>query len=97
MAGRLLSIKILKWLKLILAIGVFSAVATLYFPNYAKLKQLRNENQKLIFENQRLEKEVDSYTKKLEELGEDSYLYEKIARDDLGIAKEGEIVIDIEE
>ena len=77
---------------LILIIG-----AIIYFPNYAKLRQLRNENKRLIQENKQLEEEITDYGEKIGALGKDPYIYEKIAREDLGVARENEIVVDIEE
>lgn len=68
-----------------------------YFPNYSKLKKLRNENKRLVSENEDLVIEIDDLEKKLEIVGEDSFLYEKIAREDLGVARENEIVIDIKD
>lgn len=82
----------------LLAIFLLSTVALiLYFPNYTKLKQLRRENEKLLLKNKELEGEIVDLEDKLSRVGEDPYLYEKIARDELGVAKEGEIVIDIEQ
>jgi len=79
----------------IFALGV--AVVIVYFPNYARLKQLRSENEKLLLKNKELEGEIADLEDKLARVGKDTYLYERIARDELGIAKEGEIVIDIGE
>ncbi|MCK4912174.1 MAG: septum formation initiator family protein [Candidatus Omnitrophica bacterium] len=69
----------------------------IYFPNYARLKKLRDANKKLILENAAIIEEIQDYEDKLKMVGEDPYLYEKIAREELGIARDGEIVIDIEE
>ncbi len=76
---------------------LFILAMVIYFPNYARLKKLRNENKKLVLENEELIEEIADYEEKLKRVGKDHYLYEKIAREELGIAKEGEIVIDIEE
>jgi len=76
---------------LIILIGI------IYFPNYARLRKLRGENVRLTLENNELIEEIADYQEKLKMVGKDPYLYERIAREELGIAKEGEIVIDIEE
>jgi len=76
---------------LIILIGI------IYFPNYARLRKLRGENVRLILENNELIEEIADYQEKLKRVGKDPYLYERIAREELGIAKEGEIVIDIKE
>ena len=69
----------------------------IYFPNYARLKKLRQQNSRLSKDNQKLEAEIAELEEKIKALGSDDYLYETIARDSLGVAKEDEIVIDIEE
>ena len=97
MAVKFLNIKYLKWLNPLIVIGVIIAAVTIYFPDYAKLKQLKGENAALTLEINKLREEISGYEDKLAELKKEPYLYEKIARDDLGVAKEEEIVIDIEE
>jgi cell division protein FtsB len=87
-----------KWLKfLAIFFAVIIAGMVIYFPDYAKLKHLREENKKLRVENRKVKKEIEEYERKIRSLGKDPYIYEKIARDNLGVAKEGEIVIDIKE
>ncbi|MCF7874477.1 MAG: septum formation initiator family protein [Candidatus Omnitrophica bacterium] len=98
MAGKLLNIKRAKLLQLLLAaIVIFILAMLVYFPNYSKLKNLREENQKLISKNNHLKKEIKEYEIKNKKLKEDHFIYEKIAREKLGFAREGEIVVDIEE
>lgn len=98
MVAKLLSSSRLKWLKFSIIFVIFFTIAmVVYFPNFARLKKLRDENKKLVLENKKLEEEIADYEEKLKKLGQDSYLYEKIAREDLGVAKENEIVIDIEQ
>ena len=98
MVEKLLSISSNKWVKVsAFTLCLFILAMVIYFPNYARLKKLRNENKRLSFENEELIKEIADYEEKLKRVGKDPYLYEKIAREELGIAKEGEIVIDIEE
>lgn len=97
MAVRLLNTRQTKQLKVLITIGAIIIAATvIYFPNYARLRRLRNENVRLYLENTKLEKEIADYEEKLKMVGEDPYIYEKIARDELGVAKDNEIVIDIE-
>jgi cell division protein FtsB len=45
----------------------------------------------------KLNTEIKDLQKKIKQVDKDPYLYEKIARDNLGVAKENEIVVDIEE
>ena len=85
------------WVLLVI-FGVASIVAgVMFFPNYAKLKKLRDENERLTFENRQLEREIGDLEQKIKRVKNDPYLYERIARDSLGAAKEGEIIIDIGE
>ena len=98
MAEKLLNIKKFKQPLLVIAIGVVSILtAVIYFPDYVKIKELRQENTRLSSEIVKLEKEIADYERKLNNLDSDPYIYERIARDELGVARENEIVIDIEE
>ncbi|MCQ9205487.1 MAG: septum formation initiator family protein [Omnitrophica bacterium] len=98
MVVRLLNARRVKRLKIALIISaVFTIVMVLYFPNYAKLKKLRDANKDFISKSDNLKNEIADYKQKSETIGQDPYLYEKIARDDLGVAKENEIIIDISE
>lgn len=98
MAVKFLSTKRIKHLKIIIiVVSAFVMGMIIYFPNYAKLKELRTQNQRLALENKDLEEEIVDYQKKILNIGKDPYIYEKIARDNLGIAKDNEIVIDISE
>ena len=80
----------------ILAI-LFAIFMVFYFPNYAKLKDLRQANEQLIHETGNLHKEIKDLQEKNRKITKDSNLYEKLAREDLGVAKKDEIVIDIKE
>ena len=98
MLERVLNISRNKWVRIsafVLCLSIGTMVV--YFPNYARLKKLRGENKRLALENEKLIGEIVDYEEKLRRVGKDPYLYEKIAREELGIAKEGEIVIDIKE
>jgi len=98
MVGKLLNLSRAKQISLlVLGICLFVIALIIYFPNFARLKKLREENKRIAQENQKLEQEIKDFQEKLQKLGRDPFVYEKIARDDLGVAKENEIVIDIEE
>lgn len=98
MPERLLNISRNKWVRISAFIFCLAIVTVvIYFPNYARLKKLRGENKKLALENEKLIGEIIDYEEKLRRVGKDPYFYEKIAREELGIAKEGEIIIDIKE
>jgi cell division protein FtsB len=98
MAEKLLNIKRAKLLKLLLlGVAIFILAMVVYFPDYSKLKNLKEENQKLIKKIDNLKKDIIDYEMKNKKLEENSYFYEKIAREKLGVAREDEIVVDIEE
>ncbi|MDD4182715.1 MAG: septum formation initiator family protein [Candidatus Omnitrophica bacterium] len=98
MLEKLLNINHFKAVKIIF-IGVLVLIfgVIVYFPNYAKLKKLRQLNQEILAKNKSLAKEIKDMQRKLKRVGKDPYLYEKIARDNLGVARENEIVVDIAE
>jgi len=97
MVEKLLNIVKNKLFRVILGIiCIVVVVLVVYFPNYAKLKRLKGENRRLVLENEKLIEEINDYEEKMKRLGKDPFLYEKIAREDLGAAKDNEIVIDIE-
>jgi cell division protein FtsB len=76
---------------------IFFIFIIFYFPNYSKLKKLKQANKKLSLEIEKLEKEIKDLKEKIEKVkSKDPSFYEKIAREELGVAKENEIIIDIE-
>jgi cell division protein FtsB len=98
MLEKLLNINHFKAVKIIfisVLLLIFGVI--IYFPNYAKLKKLRQLNSDLLVKNKSLSKEIKELQRKLKKVGKDPYLYEKIARDNLGVARENEIVVDIAE
>jgi len=98
MAERHLNIRGLRRFPVIIIIIVIVIIMVIiYFPNYAKVKKLRDENQRLVDENRQIEAEIIDYQEKIKTLDKDPYVYEKIAREELGVAKENEIVIDVKE
>ena len=98
MLARHLNTGFVKWLKAFILVATVVAIATVvYFPNYAKLNRLRQTNKNLLVRINQLEGEIDDLQGKIQRVGDDPYIYEEIARDTLGVAKENEIVIDIEE
>lgn len=98
MPVKLLNLNHFKTVKIIfLGVLFLIACAIIYFPNYAKLRKLRQVNKDLQVKNKNLGKEIKDLQAKLKKVGKDPYLYEKIARDNLGVARENEIVVDIAE
>lgn len=68
-----------------------------YFPYYTKLKRIRQENENLLTRIEKVKQEIFDYEEKSRRIKKDPYLLEKVAREDLGVAKDGEIVVDIKD
>lgn len=69
----------------------------IYLPSYLRLRKLRNENKRILNEIAEIEKEIRIFKYNLKELEDNPYILEKIAREDIGVMKEEEIVIDIKD
>ncbi|MBN3040808.1 MAG: septum formation initiator family protein [Candidatus Omnitrophica bacterium] len=96
MAVRLLNSKGAKRLLLLLCLSLLVLlVLAVYFPSYSRLRTLNNGNEDISRRNADLEQEIKDLEDKLQRVGKDPFLYESIARDELGVAKENEVVIDI--
>lgn len=68
----------------------------MFLPGYAKFMELRSKNDYLEREIERLEREnLRLYNEKVK-LEEDIDYIEKVARESMGVAKEGEIPVKIE-
>jgi len=67
----------------------------LYLFLYLRWKKFKEENEKLLGRIKKLDNEVVRLEKELKSLQRKPYLLEKIARNKLGLIKEGEIVVDI--
>lgn len=68
----------------------------IFLPGYTKFMELRARNMRLEKEIERLEEENTRLYKEKERLEEDIDYIEKVARDSMGVTKEGEIPIKIE-
>jgi len=98
MAVRLLSIDKLRQIGIVsFVVAIIVIAMIIYFPNYTKLKELKEQNKRLAEENRNLEQEIVDYEEKIKRIEEDPYILEKIARDEIGVVKDNEIVIDIGE
>jgi cell division protein FtsL len=75
---------------------VLVILAVIFVPGYVKLAKLRNKNQKLMQEIQRLKQANEKLEKEIGLLEEDKEYIEKMAREKLGLTKEGEIIYKIE-
>ena len=82
----------IKPLYIVIAIVLF----VLFLPGYAKFMELRARNMYLEKEIKRLEQENITLYKEKDRLEDDIDYIEKVARESMGVAKEGEIPIKIE-
>ncbi|MBU3911287.1 MAG: septum formation initiator family protein [Candidatus Omnitrophica bacterium] len=69
----------------------------IFLPGYAKFMELRARNMDLENEIERLEKENVRLYKEKERLEGDIDYIEKIARESMGVARDGEIPVKIEQ
>lgn len=71
-------------------------LAVIFIPGYFKVSSLKSKNQSLIQEIKRLKQTNQELERELNLLEEDKEYIEKIAREKLGLTKEGEIIYKIE-
>ncbi|NQV04197.1 MAG: septum formation initiator family protein [Candidatus Omnitrophica bacterium] len=79
-----------------LYIVIIVALIVVFLPGYAKFMELRAKNIYLEKEIERLEQENVNLYKEKEKLKEDIDYIEKVARESMGVTREGEIPIKIE-
>ncbi len=77
-------------------IGVAIILIVLFLPGYAKFMELRAKNLYLEKEIERLEKDNIALNKEKARLEEDLDYVEKVARESMGVTREGEIPIKLE-
>ena len=85
-------------MKYTLGIILFILVLALFklFPNYSRIRELEDENQQYVEDIQRMKREIDDIQKDSENFKTDAFYVEKIARNELGIAKDNEIIVHVE-
>lgn len=79
-----------------LYIVIVVALIVVFLPGYARFMELRAKNIHLEKEIERLEKENVRLYKETKRLEEDIDYIEKVARESMGVTREGEIPIKIE-
>lgn len=79
-----------------LYIGITLLLFVIFLPGYAKFMELRARNINLEKEIERLEQENIRFYKETKRLKEDIDYIEKVARESMGVTREGEIPIKIE-
>lgn len=81
--------------KIIIFLLIFMAFLIIYFPNYARLKKLKQANKQLSVQIEGLKTEIKDLEVKMEKIQKDPLFFEQFARDELGVARKSEIVVDI--
>ncbi len=79
-----------------LYIGIALGLLVIFLPGYTKFMELRAKNAGLEKEIARLEEENIRLYKEKDRLKEDIGYIEKVARESMGVAREGEIPVKIE-
>ncbi|MBN2120830.1 MAG: septum formation initiator family protein [Candidatus Omnitrophica bacterium] len=82
---------------LVLGCIILFIISFTFLPKYTKIKELAEEEQALSEKISQAEKEVGTLRNDIESLKDDPFYLEKVARDQLGAAKDNEVVIKIEE
>ena len=80
------------------SLGIIAVLAMMiYFPTYSRYKKLREENTEMVEKIECLREEINELEQTIKNLEKNPFLLEKIARESIGVAKDNEIVVDIEE
>jgi len=79
--------------RLIYISAVLILIAAVYFPGFAKLKELRKQNSNLEKRIEILSKTNEELKKEKEKLENDPSYIEKIAREKLGMSRRNEIIL----
>jgi len=95
MRERLLKIDFFKIFRaLILFLSLIIVISMVLLPNYTKIKRLKEEKAALLDKIEKVKKEIVNLREDIKSLDKPFYL-EKFAREELGIIKENEAVLDI--
>jgi len=85
-----------KFARQLILLALVALVIIIFTPGYIKIAKLKKENQELLREIQKLKEDSAKLEKELELLEEDAEYIERVAREKLGLTKEGEIIYKIE-
>ena len=78
-------------ISIILVIALFK-----HFPNYSRIRELEDENEQYVEQIDDMQKEIVDLEKDIDNFETDSFYFEKIARNELGIAKDNEVIVHVE-
>jgi cell division protein FtsB len=80
----------------IIAIIVLASVLRL-FPSHTQIVELKEENERMETRIATMKGEIANLKDDLNKFKTDPYYLEKVARNELGLAKENEVIVNIEE
>lgn len=82
--------------KIIIFAVCLLVVGLIFLPGYTKLQKLKSRNKKLLNKIDKLKNKNNQLAKEQKRLKQDSSYIEKLAREELGLARDGEIIYKIE-
>lgn len=83
--------------KTLIIIGIIFFIAIFkLFPNYSQIKELKEENNQYIEKIAEMEKEIKTLNHDLDNFKTDPFYLEKIARNELGMANDNEVIVHVE-
>ena len=82
---------------LFLGVILFLIIFFLFLPNYTKIKELREEYNILSKSIEETKKEIETLKIQIGSWDKDPFYLEKVARENLGLLKENEVAVKIEE
>ena len=81
----------------LLLTAIVSIIYFLFLPNYTKIKKLQERNKELESNIIVLAEDIEILKDDLENFKNDPFYLEKIAREQLGIARDNEVIVSVED
>lgn len=69
----------------------------IFLPSYLRLRRLRQEHKRVLIRIDGVKREIEELNDNLLRVEKDPYILERIAREHIGVVKDNEIVIDIQD
>ena len=79
-------------IRLILGLVLLAGLGFLYIPGYSKIQELKEHDKKLAVKVEKLAQENAKLSEELEKLKNDPVYLESIARKEMGLVREGEVI-----
>ena len=81
--------------KLGLGLLFIAAAGAFFLPSYTRIKELEREKEKLAENLRQMQKRIKELSLSNKSVKEDSFYIEKIGRENLGLAKDKEVIVHI--